>query len=100
MTVQTSKWEKLRLQANMALIEHIYRTEDTLYQIIFDRRFRPELFRLKVEETRRSDAAKRQSEILDKFKHTPTVIDLDGLSEKSQTRGRNKVSTQAYLREF
>jgi len=43
----------------MILIEHIYRSEDTLYQIIFDRRFRPEIYRLKTEEPRRIDAAKR-----------------------------------------
>ena len=53
-------------QVNTALFEHIYSTEDTLYQIVFDKKYQPELYRLKtevVEGHQGAELAKRYQEI-------------------------------------
>ena len=41
---------------SITLTEHIYSTEDTLYQIVYDKRFRREIYNLKT----RSDGLKSE----------------------------------------
>ena len=58
-------------RVNTALFEHIYSTEDTLYQIVFDKKYQPELYRLKTEalDGRQADElAKRYQEIQQKYR--------------------------------
>ena len=51
----------------MALIEHIYSSEDTLYQIIFDKKYQPELYRLKMTSNEGGDK-KGHDEILRRYR--------------------------------
>ena len=54
-----SRLLQLRAMTGEALLEHIYKTEDTLFQIAFDKRVRPELYQLRTEEVLREDTLKR-----------------------------------------
>ena len=60
--------QSLKKQATATLLEHIYTTEDTLFQIAYDRRFRPELYRLKTEGTIANDAAQRYQLLLTRYR--------------------------------
>ena len=58
-------------QVNTTLFEHIYSTEDTLYQIVFDKKYQPELYRLKTEVVdgrQGAELAKRYQEVQQKYR--------------------------------
>ena len=56
----------------MALVEHIYSSEDTLYQIIFDKKYQPELYRLKMtamlDESRQESSKKSHDDFLKRYR--------------------------------
>ena len=31
-------------------LDHVYKTEDTLFQVLYDRKYRPDIYRLKLRE--------------------------------------------------
>ena len=61
-------WQQsMVVKAKLELTNYIYKTEGTLFQVAFDKNFRPELYRLKTEEPRRNDSHKRYNELMKKF---------------------------------
>ena len=68
---------------NCALISHVYNTEDTLYQIIFDKRFRREIYNLKTAKRDGQDDPtelnKRYSTLVEKYKTKTGSQDLDSI---------------------
>ena len=49
---------RMRTQLTKAFIEHIYSTEDTLFKITYDQKFRPKLYALCMKEPVDKDAAR------------------------------------------
>ena len=62
-----SKLLQLRGKASAAFLEHIYKTEDTLFQIAYDKRFRPKIYKLCTEEVR-EDALQRYESLCNEYK--------------------------------
>ena len=53
-----SSWDYFRKKYLLMYMEHVYRSEDTLFQVLYDRKFRPEIYQLKRENReQRSSAA-------------------------------------------
>lgn len=73
----TSKWQTILTKGNQFVMEHMYSTEDTLFQVIFDKKFRPEIYRLKIEDHKNTDLAKRYNDILIKYQANKKIIDLE-----------------------
>ena len=44
-----SSWASFRKKYLLMYMEHVYRSEDTLFQVLYDRKFRPEIYQLKRE---------------------------------------------------
>ena len=73
----TSKWQTILTKGNQFVMEHMYSTEDTLFQVIFDKKFRPEIYRLKIEDHKHEELAKRYNDILIKYQANKKIIDLE-----------------------
>jgi len=49
-TPNNNRWEDLKKKYSLKFIEYVYHSEDKLYQVLYDRKFRPEIYKLKQQE--------------------------------------------------
>ena len=49
-TPNNNSWETLKEKYMIKYIEYVYRSEDKLYQVLYDRKNRPEIYKLKKQQ--------------------------------------------------
>ena len=95
---QASFIQRTRTQLTRAFIEHIYSTEDTLFKIAYDQKFRPKLYALCVKEPVDKDAARLYKAL--KQSYDENVYESSSSGSQSQLENRKLSSEQRQLSVF